>query len=126
MRGFHRLCATAVMSVAKMLTVLRRITFAHDDFNARVHQKSGNGLEADVRTCTPISSYSYPYIKSFVHAHVHRMVSAIISGLQMEIAMMYRAQSTCKRFKESNIIHTAIKILVLLKIRELDVTAEHR
>lgn len=54
------------------------------------------------------------------------MVSAIISELQMEIATMYEAQSTSKRFKESNIIHTTIKILALLKIRELDVIAEHR
>jgi hypothetical protein len=30
------------------LSVLRRITFALDNFYARVHQKSGNGLEADV------------------------------------------------------------------------------
>ena len=68
MRGFHRLCATAVMSVARMLSVSRRISSALDNFNARVHQKSGNGLEADVRTCTTISSYSYPHIKTILYA----------------------------------------------------------
>jgi len=50
------------MSVARMLSVSRRIAFALDNFNASVHQKSGNGLEADVhlvRTCTPLSSYKY-------------------------------------------------------------------
>jgi hypothetical protein len=36
------------MSAARMLSVSRRITFALDNFYARVHQKSGNGLEADV------------------------------------------------------------------------------
>jgi hypothetical protein len=43
------------MSAAKMLSVSRRITSVLDNFYARVHQKSGNGLEADVhlvRTCT--------------------------------------------------------------------------
>ena len=45
MQGFHRLCATAVVSVARMLFVLPRITFVLD---SRVHQKSGNGLKADL------------------------------------------------------------------------------
>ena len=57
------------MSVARMLSVSRRITSALDNFNVRVHQKSGNGLEADVRTCAPPSSYSDPYIKCMCILH---------------------------------------------------------
>jgi len=53
MRGSHRLFATAVMSVARMLSVLRRITCGLDNFDIRVHQKSGNGLEADVHLIIP-------------------------------------------------------------------------
>lgn len=80
-----------------MLSVSRRISSALDNFNARVHQKTRNGLEADVhlvRTCTPLSSYPYPYIKSTLHASYGKAQSYQNYKCGLEQSIVHKATNS--------------------------------
>jgi hypothetical protein len=103
-----------------MLSVSRRIAFALDNFNARVHQKSGNGLEADVhlvRTCTPLSSYKYIFYMGGSMCRKAQLNGAANVDANNRLHTKSSVQRTSD-LRKRNIVRTIILILVLLTIRK--------
>lgn len=128
MRGFHRLCATAVMSVARMLSVSRRISSALDNFNARVHQKPATVWKPTFISYARARLYRHTLIRTLNLLYMHRMArrnhirtTNVDWNNRSCIKPRIQRMSDLRR---SNIIHTIIKIMVLLDICELVVIAE--
>jgi hypothetical protein len=105
MRGSHRLGATAVMSVARKLSVLRRITSVLDNFDARVHHRKA------------ATAWKPTFMDARARLHRHHALCPYMYALDMNMntCMLYDKTHLIQKLRPHN--HLRLRITLICELR---------